>query len=356
MLGLIRFCLAGFVAWSHTLAYPLWNIQLGVSSVVAFYFISGFLMAKTYPRFASNKNPILSFYTDRIFRLYPAFLLWFVISCLYYYYCGYDFSKTNLIGEVLLIPQNYHFVTSNITNHMIDPAWSLGAEFQWYLLVPLIALISNITRWVLLVAMLSGQILVFSLQILGISNDSCSLLPLALFDRCFHLSDLLGYRLLVFASAAFLLGHVTSHMQWRGRRFIFLLGYCFSILWIIYIWHGQKLPRFNDVMFAYVVMLPLIILSMTVKIKNRGLHKIDMICGKLSYPVFLTHFLAINVMDRYFPAIFNLSGFNLEFTKTFFAGCITLGFSAILMYIQDKIDVFRIKYRGFKSLRYSNPF
>ena len=108
-------------------------------------------------------------------------------------------------------------------------------------------------------------------------------------------------------------------------------------------------------MFAYVVTLPLIIISMYMKIRNRSLHKIDLIFGKLSYPVFLTHFLAINVMNRYSPGIFDLSGLNLVILKMFFAGCITLGFSAILFYIQDKIDLFRIKYRGFNSLRNINP-
>ena len=152
----------------------------------------------------------------------------FLISYFYYNQVGHDFRQTNLVGEFLLIPQNYHFVSTNLTNHMIDPAWSLGAEFQWYLLVPLIAFISNFMKWVLLITILSGQILVFSLHMLGISNDSCSFLPPALFDSCFPLSDLLGYRLLVFASAAFLLGHITSEIQ-RGRQtFIFYFFLVFS--------------------------------------------------------------------------------------------------------------------------------
>ena len=352
MLGFFRFILAGLVAWSNTPLYPgSIGVQIGASAVIAFYFISGFLMAKTYPRFFGQKNPFLLFYTDRFIRLYPIFFLFFIISTLYYFYLSnHDFSKTNLVGELLLIPQNYHYITDRLTNHMIDPAWSLGAEFQWYLLVPLIFFLTTQGRRFILIILFLGQILVFSLYLFPIDNDSCEFLQSHTFNLCFPLSDLLGYRLLIFVGATFLFGHIMSELLWRKRVFVIIaFSLFFFIIWLLTTLYGKILPRFNDVMFAYVFIFPLCLFTLKKKIENKLWQKIDKLCAGLSYPVFLTHFLSIRIASDLGNPI-GLTGRYLDLYQIIVAGFVTLLFSLFLFLIQQKIDKFRINLRGFSSL------
>lgn len=71
MLGIVRFVLAVLVLLSHIpgLGMPL---NPGVSAVILFYFISGYLMARSYLRFQQHSaQPSRDFYMGRLLKLMP---------------------------------------------------------------------------------------------------------------------------------------------------------------------------------------------------------------------------------------------------------------------------------------------
>ena len=73
MLGLFRFILAWFVMLSHLPFSPFAiGFNGGVSAVILFYFISGYLMYFSFSRISFNsfKKKILFFYAKRILRLF----------------------------------------------------------------------------------------------------------------------------------------------------------------------------------------------------------------------------------------------------------------------------------------------
>lgn len=73
MLGILRFILAMLVLLSHIpgLGMPL---NPGVSAVILFYFISGYLMGRSYRRFQQHsQQPIRDFYLDRLLKLMPQY-------------------------------------------------------------------------------------------------------------------------------------------------------------------------------------------------------------------------------------------------------------------------------------------
>lgn len=72
-MGYFRLILAMLVASSHF--ENQWRpVNLGVASVIAFYFISGYLMNQSFVKFKSASNsPIMHFYIDRLLRIYPSF-------------------------------------------------------------------------------------------------------------------------------------------------------------------------------------------------------------------------------------------------------------------------------------------
>ena len=71
MLGSLRFVLAYLVFLTHFPSSGL-KLSLGITAVIIFYFISGYLMMKSYLRFkAFSASPIKSFYVDRCIKIFP---------------------------------------------------------------------------------------------------------------------------------------------------------------------------------------------------------------------------------------------------------------------------------------------
>ena len=104
-MGILRFLLAVLVAYSH---WPFWNenqVNFAVSAVVAFFFLSGYLMAGSYSRFSILRWPTISFYIDRFYRIYPAFILIFLFTIFFKEYSDLHSNKlttVGFIGEILI--------------------------------------------------------------------------------------------------------------------------------------------------------------------------------------------------------------------------------------------------------------
>ena len=78
--GSYRLLLAMLVAISH-MGVMFVGFNPGVVAVVSFLIISGFVMTPLIDRSYNVPGKIGLFYLDRLLRLYPQFLLYFVLSC-----------------------------------------------------------------------------------------------------------------------------------------------------------------------------------------------------------------------------------------------------------------------------------
>jgi exopolysaccharide production protein ExoZ len=125
-----------FTPQSSNLAHAFWSAlaNFGHHGVDIFFILSGFLMM----RISFDKNKLtgtVSFLLRRFLRIYPAFAAslilgtWIRVQVMDWEFNARDFILNffflNAIPELGIIP--YNFVT-----------WSLGYEFAFYLLVPLI--------------------------------------------------------------------------------------------------------------------------------------------------------------------------------------------------------------------------
>ncbi|MET3900816.1 peptidoglycan/LPS O-acetylase OafA/YrhL [Devosia sp. UYZn731] len=91
-MGTFRFLLASLVMLSHFPGVYL-KSNLGQSSVLAFYFISGWLMAMSYERFvAKSASPNTAFFLDRFIKIWPSYALVFVVSLCFFVVQGYSSS------------------------------------------------------------------------------------------------------------------------------------------------------------------------------------------------------------------------------------------------------------------------
>jgi peptidoglycan/LPS O-acetylase OafA/YrhL len=345
-MGYLRFFLAALVAFSHFPGRHL-PINLGVSAVVGFYFISGYLMCLSYKRFSEvSRNPIRSFYIDRALRIYPAYLLVFSVSAMWLFYMPIqDEIAGGFLLELAVIPNNFFQITDLVSNTVIPPSWSIGAELQFYILLPLILTVSLKARVILLYLCVIGQLCCF---LFGNS-------VLHYFPGCEHIShlvcsarvsDLLGYRYIIFVMAIFLLG-VVAHEHYAKnvvkKHILFgALGLYYLSFFLIFPSHQiSKNTHLVEVLVGVMLIIPVAIMALEELRLKRSLGRLDDMLGKLAYPLFLTHFLSLRVVEQLFGGIEN------NFLYYFESMVFSVVLAYLVMIFQGRIDPLRYKIRGY---------
>ena len=194
-MGLIRVLLAYAVVLSHSKPIHGYFIVPANAAVTLFFMISGFYMALVMTEKYRGPNRILGFYSNRILRLYPSY---FVACLLMIGVQSYLHKKTQgeylsdwqadhavlpwsvklplLVPNIALVGSDvpwmfyygpksgWHFSLGQSSADtsdgvrlgrylLIHPAWSIGLELWFYLLVPFLALLR--TRSVVILALIS---------------------------------------------------------------------------------------------------------------------------------------------------------------------------------------------------------
>lgn len=273
MLGSFRLILALLVALSHA-DFRMGGLNLGVFAVVCFYLISGYVMTGLLRAHYVAWRDIPAFYADRGLRLLPQYfalalltLLWFSWSHKNTAFLQHSPGSMELLANFLVVPLNYFMFNHADQFTLIPPAWSLGAEIQFYLLMPLILLLR--VRWLVLV----GSLLVFASAAWGMIH-----------------TDYYGYRLLPGVLLFFMLGSYLYDYRERPvqRKIVCiaaLLAILIGVAVLTYSGHLQ-LPYNRETLLGAGIGIPaLYILG---RLPQRGW---DNRLGDLSYGVFLNHFL-----------------------------------------------------------------
>lgn len=149
MLGTWRFLLAALVALSHD-GVLIAGLNPGVMAVVGFYLISGYVMTGLLRKHYSRLTHVPAFYADRALRLLPAYFTLMALTAAWWALAQEETAFLKLVPEsldwlnnLLIVPLNYYMVNGSDAFTLIPPAWSLGAEVQFYLLIPFILMIGK---------------------------------------------------------------------------------------------------------------------------------------------------------------------------------------------------------------------
>lgn len=282
MFGYLRILLAFLVLISH-LGITFYGLNPGVIAVVIFYILAGYVVSYLYNTiFSQQQHPLRAFYLDRIKRIYPLYLYIFTISLIFIlstFYGQPEFSVLNILYNLSIIPLNYYMILDStiLTTPdwcLIPPAWSLGTELQAYLLLP----------WVLGQQTLKNTLFLISFAIYLLANT-------ALIN-----ADYFGYRLLPGVFFIFLLGTAIQNKQTIDKKIILAIWCIILLLIPIFIYYQAFSPTYTKETFmGLLIGIPLVYLvskqTITLPFNN--------FMGKLSYAVFLSHFLAIWLLDYY---------------------------------------------------------
>lgn len=290
-MGLLRLFLATLVVVSHLgIDFHGWNV--GVFAVVIFYMLAGHVVAKLWSRRPSG-NFVTSlgwFYKDRALRIFPLYFAALLVSGLVWalgaqsYFLSKPPGLTDWLSNLTVVPLNFYMWTGIDRFSLVPPAWSLGAELQFYLLLPFLMLWP---RLAMLAA--AGSLLVFSFAQLGWLN-----------------TDIYGYRLLVGVLFIFLSGAIIEKPSAAG--YAALIALWFILLSYVVILEVEGVRRFFDfeVAMGYLIGFPLIVAISKVRLVGSW-NKLQSHAGSMSYGVFVFHFPMIWIVEMYnLPSAFRI--------------------------------------------------
>lgn len=301
-MGIFRLLLAISVLIAHST--PLFGNTLvgGRVAVESFFMISGFYMALILT--TKYKSNLKLFYKNRFLKLFP--LYWFFTLAvivtsfittgkftIFKDYIITPFSKLVLIlfnisplfNDVtnflalnlntgnLFFTSAFRNTVPEIWNYLILPqGWTIGLEITFYLFAPF--LVSRKTKTLLLffLASLASRLLAY--QFLGLAHDPWEyrFFP---FEIIYFIAGILAYRI---------------YVQYNLKsKFIYLTPIFAFTLFFQFIPFNTK----RMLMYYFIVLI-----SIPFLFKYTKDNKIDRFLGELSYPLYLCHFLVIDIFAQ----------------------------------------------------------
>lgn len=290
-MGILRFTLAILVLISHT-GRTIHGLNPGVMAVVAFYVISGYVMASLIERHYAGQSQTGYFYGDRLLRIYPQYALYAIATAVWYATIGHSTpflapapGLHDALNNLLIVPLNFFMYNGADRFTLIPPAWSLGAELLFYALAPFMW---RHWRWALALgtASLGIQILAWHGQL----N-----------------TDWWGYRLLPGVLWIFLLGMALQRYRQSHpgaqRKAVMALPMLAALITLYLHQSGHLVKPYNrEVLLGLALAIPLVHALGQYTPQNPRLRHLDTWLGNCSYGIFLNHFLLIWVLGLESPS------------------------------------------------------
>lgn len=279
-MGTLRLVLALLVLLSHA-DFRIAQLNPGVMAVVGFYLISGYVMAGLIHRHYAQPARAPWFYLDRVMRIAPQYLLYAGLTLAWALgtHTATTFltrvpTATDLLNNLLVVPLNFYMVNGSDGFTLIPPAWSLGAELQFYLLVPFMCLWPRLGF-----ALCAGSLAVQGLALHGVLH-----------------TDWFGYRLLPGILWVFGVGMLLFHWHREQPRAAALLAWAAPVAALaVYLYLRARglhaAPYHQEVLLGWGLAIPLVHL-----LARRRPGRWDAWAGDVSYGVFLNHFLLIWIL------------------------------------------------------------
>lgn len=285
-------------------------IRVSLLGVTLFFFVSGFLITKLLIVEYRKRNTIFlkEFYLRRVFRLYPALLFFLLVTCVFILLSGQSILFPDIMSGLFYFT-NYYLVyfkpVLQSTDYPLvsEILWSLSVEEHFYLFFPVLFLT--------LFSDSNNKLL----SVLGM------LLILFLFSRCiefFSASNLSEVRKVIYYTThnrgdSILYGCVSAlliyrynakfYIRYLNSKWLFILS--FLLLVLIEIVPSQLFQNTFKYSFQGIA-FSIIVPSFLFGNSENGIKKwlegnFIVFIGKLSYSLYLFHWIAIKIIAFYVP-------------------------------------------------------
>ncbi|WP_379967854.1 acyltransferase family protein [Epilithonimonas sp. UC225_85] len=319
-MGILRILLAISVVLAHTSSLFGVNLVGGQTAVQIFYIISGFYMALVLnEKYVAKNNSYFLFISNRLLRLYPIYwvilILTILFSCFIYYdsqgssfgsfdiYISYYnkmsfgsfaflvftniflflqdivmFLKLNLTTGHLALTTDYKKSSPMLFEFLLIPqAWTIGVEIAFYIIVPFIA-------------RKKIQIIIFLIAL-------SVLLRIVLYYYLGYNKDPWTYRFFPTELVFFLLGiiayHIYNKIKEKDISPAILNSIWISVIAITFLYSFINI-EFKEIYYCILFFTALPFIFILTK-RN----KIDTYIGELSYPIYISHWLVVIVINYF---------------------------------------------------------
>jgi len=237
-------------------------------------------------------NQPLNYYKDRIKRIFPFYIYALMVSLLIYHlgvtstFLSTKPTMIDYLSNLTVIPLSYYMYTSQETFFLIPPAWSLGVELQFYILIPFL-----IQQDKAMFTLFVLSFITYLFATLGFIN-----------------TDYFGYRLIIGVGFIFIFG-IYIDKAIKGDKKVKSFASVFYILILFvsfytFLYGELKAPYNYETLFALLFGIPFLYFF-----KSPMPKKIDAYLGFLSFGVFLLHFPALWIVE-----LFNIEKFHILIT------------------------------------------
>ena len=318
-MGFLRFVLAFFVVTQHIMGVS----YLGAAAVHVFFLISGYLMTRVMlETYGYSRLGFARFWTNRILRLLPTYLVVATITVPVLHYIGEDFGRrlVTSIGVPMTLAswlQNLTMlyadvIPNSVVPRLVPPTWALTLELISYFLISLgITRSGGVSLVWLLCSIIFSVIALFLAENPGrwlYSSVPAAFLPFSIGALIFHAQHKKGDA--NFKSYQ----SISDHMKWSRRlklsQHSALLLLCLGVM-VVLVLIRHALAGLLDLQLAaiFVFMLNIVpgsialVASLNWQIETSRARRLDQLAGDLSYPIYISHFLIAIGMSWVFQSL-----------------------------------------------------
>ncbi len=283
-MGLLRCLLAVLVMASHA-GWRLGDVNPGVSAVVIFFMISGYVMTALLHVHYTRLSAMGAFLLDRCARLFPQFLFYTLLAgccvrsgLLPQPFWVADTSWLKFLGNFLMLPNGFYMFLGMDRALVLPQSWTLGLELCFYAVFPLLIggrrkLFAGALTVLVFIAAWSGHLA----------------------------TDVYGYRLLPGTLFIFLSGSAMYDLRKAGQPAVLLHAFLLAVwlgagaLYIAMRLHPYlAVPNNPSVLVGILVGLPLVY-----GLSGRPETAFSRYAGDLSYGLYLNHFLGLWIVQAW---------------------------------------------------------
>ncbi|RKR42918.1 acyltransferase [Paraburkholderia sp. BL17N1] len=279
----------GWLKWT-----PLRVLWAGHQAVIVFFMLSGYALAHMYGELRSRRY--LTFAAARIVRLYPPFigslvvavgLYWLVGRAGYVWERGWMYTAHPVLDKQVIF-DHLKMIGSYDTGAINPPMWSIVHEMRWSLAFPIIAFLVNRFRFKAVIAAVVSSTLIGIAALAGSPTHIPWPLQDALLTTHYGTFFVIGAW---FYSCRFQIVDRVTALPAKSRTMwwiaaLVLFSYPFDNPWSI----GGRI--FGDLGVSIGAFL---LMALSFTIKEGRAYSIGHWLGKISYSLYLNHYVILSV-------------------------------------------------------------
>lgn len=270
----------------------------GAFGVDLFFMISGFIIALS----TQNTTSKAIFAIRRFFRIYPVFIIVFVIGALTVY--GYDPSE-NILRGAFFIHRDYSIESPGFGYNVLGPAWTLSYEIYFYAIFVLAMSFSHKYRTLLSSIILITPIIVLQLYFNGgvsVSGTAAANVPVD--NPAFSLLRFVSSPIIIEFAVGMLFYELYKRIYFTISNGVAMFIYFVCIGFFVTYYFSGNLNGFG--LDRYGIISVTLLFGFLVYDKFIGFteNRVLNFLGDISFSIYISHYLFINLLNFYKPEFY----------------------------------------------------